>query len=270
MYRRMARPLTRRSPTHRPSAKLWRWLPFVLLIGAIAGSYASGLHNYLSLPAIAEHRAILKDMVAKHLILALGAYALVYVATVALLLPGAVILSILGGFLFGWKVSAPVTILSATLGATIVFETVKISLGGVIAKRAGPFVERLRNGFSRNGFSYLLFLRLVPLFPFFAVNAVAGLVHIRLSTFVLATLTGIIPATLIYSYLGSGFDALLDEEMRRWRDCVAQAGEASCRPEFDVFSLLTPEMIAALVLLALLALVPIAAQRITRRSEQKS
>jgi uncharacterized membrane protein YdjX (TVP38/TMEM64 family) len=228
-------------------------------------AYFTGARDYLSLEAIAEHRAMLKDLVARNLILAVAVYMLVYVAIVALSLPGAALLTILGGFLFGWMLSALLTVVAATLGAMVIFEIVRTSLGAVIAERANRFVERLRSGFEGNALSYLLFLRLVPLFPFFAVNAVAGLLRIRLPTFAIATLIGIIPATLIFSYLGSGLDAVIDEEMRRWHNCVAQAGEASCRHDFNPSSLLTPGLIAALILLALLALVPVVLQKFKSR-----
>ena len=241
-----------------------RWLPLGLLIAAVAAAYVAGVQKYLTFAAIAEHRGFLKELVAGNLLLAIAIYVLVYVATVALSLPGAAILSILGGVLFGWKISAPVTILAATFGATIVFEIVRTSLGAIIAERAGPFVERLRRGFHHDAFSYLLFLRLVPLFPFFAVNAVAGLLQVDRATFALATLIGIIPASLVFAYLGSGFDAAIDEEVRHWHDCVAKAGEGSCRLQFDPASLLTPGIIAALVLLGILALVPVAVRWLKR------
>jgi uncharacterized membrane protein YdjX (TVP38/TMEM64 family) len=256
---------TKHALGNRSSAAMRRWLPLALFLAAILAVYASGLPNYLSFAAIAEHRELLKDFVARNPVLSVAIYMLVYFATVAFSVPGALLLSILGGFLFGWVVSAPATIVAATLGAIVVFKIVGTSLGSAIAERASPFLERLRSGFGRDAFSYLLFLRLVPLFPFFAVNAVAGLLNIPLSTFILATGLGIIPASFIFAYLGSGFDAVIDGEMQRWRDCAAGGGGASCKLEFDPASLLTSQMIAALLLLAALALVPIVIRRFTRK-----
>jgi uncharacterized membrane protein YdjX (TVP38/TMEM64 family) len=260
----MIRP-TKHSLGIRSSASIKRWLPLALLFAAISAAYAAGVQNYLSFAAVAEHRAFLKGFVAGNFTVAVLLYMLVYIAAVALSLPGAGVLSIFGGFLFGWMVSAPLTIVAATLGSIVVFEIVGTSLGAAIAERAGPFIERLRSGFNRDAFSYLLFLRLVPLFPFFAVNAAAGLLNIRLSTFVLATVLGIIPAGFIFAYLGTGLDAVIDEEVRRWRDCVAQSGEGSCRLELDPLSLLTPGMIIALAALAALALVPVVIRKFTRK-----
>ena len=110
-----------------------------------------------------------------------AAFALLYVAVVALSIPAAAAMSLAGGFLFGWMASAPVTVLAATAGAAIVFEIVKTSFGAALAERSGPFLQRLSRGFAENAFSLLLFLRLTPVFPFWAVNAVAGLSRMPLA-----------------------------------------------------------------------------------------
>src|SRR3954451_24843411 len=117
-------------------AALKRWLPLGLLIAAVALAYALGLTRYLTLAAFAENRASIKDLVDHHLVLALGAFALTYIIVVSLSLPGAALLSALGGLLFGWVLGAPVSIIAATIGAIIVFLTVRTSLGALIAERA--------------------------------------------------------------------------------------------------------------------------------------
>lgn len=236
-------------------AHLKRWAPLGLLVLAIGAAYALGLHRYVSLGAIALNRDALKSFVADNLLLALGAYALVYVAAVALSLPGAAFLTVAGGFLFGWSLSVPVTVLAATAGAILVFLAVRTSLGAFLAERAGPFAQKLSQGFARNAFSYLLFLRLVPAFPFFAVNAVAGLARVSLKTFVLATLLGIIPGSFVFSYLGQSFDGLIEAQMQAYRACMA-AGTEGCRVEIDPMALVTPEIVIGLCLLGALALIP--------------
>jgi uncharacterized membrane protein YdjX (TVP38/TMEM64 family) len=170
-----------------PSRRIRRWLPAVALLLLIGAGYALGLHRHLSLTALAENRDALRQWVDGNLALALVTYTLLYIAVVALSIPGAAIMSIAGGFLFGWAVSAPVTVFAAVTGAAAVFQIVKTSLGAALAERAGPFLQRLSRGFAENAFSLLLFLRLTPVFPFWAVNAVAGLSRIPMRTFVIAT-----------------------------------------------------------------------------------
>jgi uncharacterized membrane protein YdjX (TVP38/TMEM64 family) len=242
-----------------PSAfSAWRraW-PVAALLLAFAVVYASGLHNYLTLASVAEHRDGLKAFVAEHLVLAVALYAAIYVGAVALSLPGAAFLTIIGGFLFGWMVSAPVSILAATFGATIVFHVVKTSFGASLARRAGPFVKTLANGFARDAFNYLLFLRLIPVFPFFAVNAVAGLANVRFSTFTLATLIGIIPAGFAFAYLGSGLDSVIDAQERAHTDCVAKNGPDACSFTIDGSALITTELLIAFVVLGAVSLIPV-------------
>ena len=185
-----AQPLSEARP--RP---IRRWLPALALLLLAGLGYALGLHKYLSLTALAQNRDVLCNWVDAHMVLALAAYVLLYVAVVALSLPVAGILSIAGGFLFGWAISAPVTVAAAVTGAAAVFQIVKTSFGAALAERAGPMVQRLSRGFAENAFSLLLFLRLTPVFPFWAVNAVAGLCRIPMRTFIAATALGIIPAS---------------------------------------------------------------------------
>jgi uncharacterized membrane protein YdjX (TVP38/TMEM64 family) len=252
------------SPSATSSHK--RWGPLAGLTVLIALAYAFGLHRYFSFGAIAEHRDALKTFVASNLIGALLVYACIYIAVVALSLPGAALLTILGGFLFGWQVGAITTVVAATIGAIIVFQVVKTSLGAVVAQKAGPLAQKLSEGFTRDAFHYLLFLRLIPAFPFFAVNAVAGLSRIRLRTFILATFIGIIPGTLAFSYLGTGLDSVIDAQLERYRACMAANVQETCMLEFSASALLTREIIIAFVVLGLVALIPVFLKRWKARS----
>jgi uncharacterized membrane protein YdjX (TVP38/TMEM64 family) len=237
------------------------WAPLIILGALIACAYALGLQNFLSLENIAGHRSAVQDYVGNHLILALLIYCVTYIVVVATSLPAASFLSIAGGFVFGWLLSGSVTIIAATIGAVIVFQIVKTSLGAVIAARAGPFVQKLSDGFSKDAFNYLLFLRLVPAFPFFAVNAVAGLTRINLRTFILATLIGIIPGSYAFAWLGRGLDSVIDAQIALHDACVAKDGFNNCPYEFSVSSLVTPQLLAAFCGLGLVALIPVALKK---------
>jgi uncharacterized membrane protein YdjX (TVP38/TMEM64 family) len=243
------------------SARLKRWLPVLALGGALVAFYLAGLQRYLSFESFAAHELQIQDFVARHLILAVLIYMAVYVAVVALSLPGAAVMSITGGFLFGWMLSAPVTVVAATLGAVIVFAAVRTSFGAVLAERAGPTVQKLSRGFAEDAFNYLLFLRLVPAFPFFVVNAVAGLCNVRLGTFVTATVLGIIPGALAFAYLGTGLGSVLAAQRQAYDTCVAARGTANCSMTFDSSALVTRELLLAFALMGVVALIPVLLRR---------
>jgi uncharacterized membrane protein YdjX (TVP38/TMEM64 family) len=244
--------------THTPApSPLRRWLPLIALAGLIAVAYAFGLQKYVSLEAIAQNHAALESFVHDNLVLAVLIYMAIYIGVVALSLPGAGLLSIAGGFIFGWALSGSVTIVAATIGAIIVFQIVKTSVGATIAERAGPFVKKLSAGFANDAFNYLLFLRLVPAFPFFAVNAVAGLVRVNLRTYALATLIGIIPGSYAFAWLGRGLGSIIEAQTATHNACVLAKGAANCPFEISAASLITPQLLIALGALGIVSLIPV-------------
>ncbi len=234
-----------------------RWLPLLVLACLIALAYGFGLRNYFTLETVAQNRAVLEDYVRDHQLLALLIYCVVYIVVVALSLPGAGILSIAGGFVFGWALSGTVTIVAATIGAVIVFQIVKTSLGASIAERAGPFVQKLSAGFQHDAFNYMLFLRLVPAFPFFAVNAVAGLSRMNLRVYTIATFIGIIPGSYAFAWLGRGLGSVIDAQTVAHDMCVAKKGLANCPFEISTASLITPQLLFAFAALGTVSLIPI-------------
>jgi len=242
-------------------SKVRKWLPAALLIVLVGTAYLAGAGHYLTLATIAENRALLKDFTGDHLAGAVLIYMAVYVSVVALSLPGAAVMSIAGGFLFGWRLSVPITVLAATLGSIIVFHIVKTSFGAVLAERAGSAARKLAKEFERDSFSYLLFLRLVPAFPFFIVNAVAGLSRVNLWTFTAATAIGIIPAAFAFAYLGTGLDGIIDAQTRLYNECLVAQRAAGCRMELDVSAVLNREIVIAFIALGFIALIPIAFRR---------
>ncbi len=244
------------------SSRVKRWLPLAVLLILIGLAFAFGLHRYFTLQTIADNREALESFVANNIALALLIYVLVYVVIVVLSLPGAAILSIFGGFIFGWVLGAPTTVIAATIGSTIVFQVVKTSLGAALAERAGPFVQKLSKGFAEDSFNYLLFLRLVPAFPFFAVNTVAGLARVDLRTFVTATFIGIIPGTIAFSFVGSGLDSVIDAQMSLYKACLAQNSADPCKFELTLSSLVTPELLVAFAALGLVAIIPVVLKKL--------
>ncbi|HYI88783.1 MAG TPA: VTT domain-containing protein, partial [Beijerinckiaceae bacterium] len=158
---------------------LTRVLLAVLIVATIA-VVATGTHEELKLENLIARRDDLRAFVAAHEMQALGLYVLVYVGVVALSVPGAVFVTIFGGFLFGWLVGGLAAILSAIVGSIIVFLIASTALGDVLVQRAGPRLRRLADGFREDAFSYLLFLRLTPLFPLWLVNLAPALFGVPL------------------------------------------------------------------------------------------
>jgi uncharacterized membrane protein YdjX (TVP38/TMEM64 family) len=221
-----------------------RWLPLLGLVGVAIAIYATGLHHELSLAGLQQHRAKLQELVAAGPLLAPLAFVAVYAGATALSLPGALFLTLSGGFLFGTWLGGLLSVLGATSGAVVLFLIARSSLGAALRDRAGPWLQRLEAGFRQDAFSYLLVLRLVPLFPFWLVNLVPALLDVPLATFALATFLGIIPGGLVYAGVGSGLGAVLDR------------GE---QPNLGL--ILEPQIVLPLLGLASLALVPVAYRR---------
>jgi uncharacterized membrane protein YdjX (TVP38/TMEM64 family) len=222
------------SPQRLVSAR--RLLPLGLLVAAWIGFMLAGGYRYLTFSALAQNRDWLCGLVQQWGILAALVYIAVYSALVALSIPGAAILTIAGGFLFGTWVGGLCALIGATLGATAIFLAARGGLGG-LAQRAGRFVGKLEAGFRADAFNYLLVLRLVPIFPFWLVNLVPALVGVRLPTYMLATFLGILPGTFVYASLGNGLGSLVEEP--------------------DLAVIFKPSLIVPIVGLALLALVPV-------------
>lgn len=199
-----------------PRSALLRWVPLGLVALGLVLGYAFGLHHYLSPDALKASQANLSAHVEENPFLAAAVYAGVYVAAVALSFPGASFLTAAGGFMFGTAVGTALALTSATAGAVLIFLVARTSLGTTLARKAGPKMQRLRDGFAEEGFSYLLFLRLVPLFPFWLVNLAAALFGMRLVPYIAATAIGIVPGTFVLAYFGHGLETAIDGEGPPW------------------------------------------------------
>jgi uncharacterized membrane protein YdjX (TVP38/TMEM64 family) len=227
------------------AAPAWRrWLPLALLLAALAAVYATGLHRHLSLGTLKSHRDALQGFVAAHPLTAPLAYTLVYAAAVALSVPGGLVLTLAGGFLFGTWLGAGWAVLGATTGAVAVFLIARSAIGSSLRRRAGPWLQKLEAGFRADAFHYLLVLRLIPLLPFWLVNLVPAFLGVPVRTFALATLLGIIPATLVFASVGNGLGAILDRGQ-----------------EPDLGLILEPPVLLPLLGLAVLALLPVIYRR---------
>lgn len=245
-------------PTNGP--RLGRVLPLALIVLIGVTVIAVSWHEHIQPAALLERRSAVDAFVNEHRWAALAAFASLYAVMVALSLPGGVLLTIGGGIVFGGFAGGCAALVGATAGATVIFLVAKSALGGWLIRRAGRRAEQLAAGFCAHAFNYLLFLRLVPVFPFWLVNLVPAVCGVRLATFVTATVLGIIPATFAFAFFGAGLDRALAAQAPAYRACVA-AGGTSCRFDFDPSAAATPQLIAALVVLGALALIPVAVKR---------
>jgi uncharacterized membrane protein YdjX (TVP38/TMEM64 family) len=224
------------TPPRRP--RLARFWPLLLLAALVAVAWASGATRLLSFEALGAHRAALDAWVAARPLLAGGAYVAAYVAVVALSLPGGVVMTLAGGLLFGAWVGTALTVVGATIGACLLFLAARSALAPLVAGRAAGLVDRIRPGLERDGFFYLLTLRLIPVVPFWLANLAPALVGMPFAAYAAATALGIIPGTAVFSGIGAGL-----------ADILAAGGQ----PELGV--IFSPPILLPLLGLAALSLI---------------
>jgi uncharacterized membrane protein YdjX (TVP38/TMEM64 family) len=230
-------------------ARLKHLLPLALLIAGLAALWAFGLRRDLSWASLSHHQAELLATVAARPIEAASAYVAIYAVLVALSVPEGAIATIAGGLLFGTVLGGALAVVGASIGAVVLFLAARYAFADLVAATAAPLMARIRPGIERDGFLYLLALRLVPLFPFWLLNLAAATCGMRLVPFAAATLLGIIPGTLVYAAVGAGLAGVL-------------AGGGT--PDFAV--IFSPRILLPLLALAAFALVPVVWRALKGRS----
>lgn len=190
--------------------QIHRWIPLILLILMLVLFFVLRLDRYVSFAALKAHRTTLLAWTKTHFVAISIVYMLIYVLAVAISIPGAVFLTLAGGFLFGVGWGTLYVVISATLGATFLFLAVRLALNDWFRRKASPWIVKMQDGFNKNAFQYLFILRLIPIFPFWIVNIVPALLRVKTKTFISATLLGIVPGSLVYVMLGNGLGHLFD------------------------------------------------------------
>ncbi len=227
---------------------LRRFLPVAILLLGLVLFLLLGLGRHFSFEALSRNHADLTAWVAANGGLAALLFVLAYATAIAFSLPIGMLVTPLAGYLFGPWLGAFLAIVGATLGAIAVFLAARTAFYDLFHARAGAALARFEQGFRRDSFSYLLFLRLVPLFPFWLVNIVPALLGMRLDRFALGTVIGIVPGCIVYSSVGAGFGLLIDR------------GE---RPDLGV--IFQTRILLPLLGLAVLSLVPVIYARLKAR-----
>jgi len=217
----------------------------ILLIGLllIALFFYFDLKQYLTLASLKANHQLLLTVYAEHALLMVAAFMAIYIIQTALALPGAVILSLSAGAIFGPLMGTIYAVSAASVGATLSFLVTRYLLRDSVVNRFGSKLESINQELETRGLNYLLFLRLVPVFPFFLINLAAGLTRLPLRTYILGTFIGIIPGGFVYVNAGASL--------------------ASINRLSDIAS---PRVLGSFALLGLFALVPVIYTKLRTRS----
>lgn len=222
----------------------------MLLIAVVAGFFGLGLNQYLSFEALRDNRVELLQWSQANQLQAITGFILIYAVVVALSLPGATWMTLAGGFIFGTVQATLYVVSAATLGALLIFILARYCLADFFRAKAGRAAEKMEQGFKSNALSYLLFLRLVPLFPFWLVNLVPAFLGVPMRTFIIGTFFGIIPGTAVFCSVGNGLGAVFD---------------TGGMPDLKI--IFQPDILGPILALAVLSLVPIVYKRIKGKSK---
>ena len=212
------------------------------IVGALGAFFALGGPRWLTLETLKANRQALLAFKDRNYAAVLVSAAVVYALATALSFPGGVLMSLAVGFLFGRWVGTAVVVVAASLGATAAFLSARYLFADAVRRRMGPRLTRLAAGFHRDAFNYMLFVRLVPVFPFWLMNLVPAFTPVSVRTFFLGTALGILPGSFVFVNVG--------ESLGR----IESTGE-----------LVSVEVLGSLALLGVLALVPILWKKMRKR-----
>ncbi|KQT84324.1 VTT domain-containing protein [Methylobacterium sp. Leaf466] len=245
-----------------------RWLPFALLVAASVGVLVSGASRFVDLDQLLASRAWLSAAVAENPARAMATAWLVYVGCVVVSVPASLFLTMICGFLFGMTAGACLAVAAASTGAAIVFSIGRWAAADLLARRAGPRLAALADGFRRDAFGYVVVLRLLPVFPFWLTNLAPAAFGVRLSTFVLATVVGLTPGAFVYAAAGAAIEDIVATHEAARAACLAASG-LDCDATLSFGAFATPKTVAGLVALAALALGSVALKRWFDRRQRR-
>lgn len=219
--------------------KTIRFIPILLIIVLLIVAFKCNVSSYLNFKTLKVHHLELINYVNEHFITAMLVFSSAYIILVVTSFPGATFFSLLSGFLFGSTLGTVLVVIAATIGATLLFLAVRLALGDIIRNRFGYRVQFMEKNLEQNAFFYLLSLRLMPIMPFWLINLVAGIFNIKFRDFIITTFLGIIPGAFVYVNIGSSLTTIF-----------------GMNDDFKVSSLVNPNILIALMLLALLSIIP--------------
>lgn len=184
------------------------WWLLILLVVLAGLFFAFDLERFLSFESLKSSRDELQQAYQARPLKTIGLYVAIYIVIASLSLPGATVMTLAGGAIFGLWVGIPAAVISASIGATVAFWTARYLFRDSVRQRFGDRMAAINAGIERDGAFYLFTLRLVPIFPFFVINLLMGLTAIRAGTFFWVSLLGMLPATTIYVNAGTQLGGL--------------------------------------------------------------
>ena len=214
----------------------------VLILLAIGGFVFFDLGSYLELESLKQNREALLGYYENHSFLTILLFSLAYIVSVFLSLPIATLLTLLGGFLFGSILGTLIVVVSATIGAALIFLAARYLFADWFYSKVPEKYKKLDKEFEENGFNHLLFFRLLPIFPFFALNIIPAFTKMSTRDYTLATLIGIIPGSFVYVYAGRELGMLE-----------------------SISDIASPSVLLAFALLGVLSLIPMVYKKIKAR-----
>jgi len=241
--------MTEKQNNPAPKKKKAHLLVLVIIAAGFVAFFTLGGADYLSFETLRDNRQAILDWTQGHYVLAILAFIVAYHIAVMFSLPGAVWLTLTGGFLFGTVEATVYVVIGATAGAVGIFLLARYAFYDFFHAKAGKSLQRMEKGFQDDALSYMLVLRLVPLFPFWLVNLVPALLGVKLRTYAIGTFFGIIPGAFVYASVGSGLGAVFDE------------GKTP-----DLGIIFSPEILTPIIGLAALALIPVLYKKFKNRS----
>lgn len=186
-----------------------RYVPLILVLILLLSFILFDGYQLFNMREMQLHGDNISMFVAEHWILAPIFYFFIYIAFVCISAPGAFILTLIGGFLFGPVVGGALATIAGTLGALSLYEIMHRALGKDVGVRLLPFADEIKNGFNDHGFFYMVILRVAPIFPFWVTNLVPALLGISRRVNLLTTFFGIAPACFVYAGTGAASSSLL-------------------------------------------------------------
>jgi len=238
------------NPKSQTGLPIRRILPLaIILCVAVIGFFTLG--DYLSFETLRQNRDLLLTFRDQNFVLCVVGFMAIYITIVAFSLPGAAIASLTGGFLFGLAPGTLVNIVSATIGAGMIFAAARYGLGEALSRRmnaSAGMVHKFGEGLKHNELSFLFLMRLVPAVPFFAANLIPALLGVSPTRFLFTTFFGIIPGAIVYTWVGVGLSD------------VFSRGES---PNLGV--IFSPQILIPILGLSALAAVPIFLKQLNKK-----
>lgn len=229
--------------------KFTRAIPLIIIAGVIIFAIKLNILHYLSFAALQEYHQQLAHYVENNFAISIVVFCLFYIVVVATSIPGALFVSLLGGFLFGTLLGTLLVVSSATIGATLLVIAVQLAFGESVAAKIGSKVKFMETNLQQNAFFYLLSLRFLPVVPFWLVNLAAGIFNIKLRDFMLATFIGIIPGTFVYVNIGASLTSVFAQNSTK----------------FKLSGLVSPQILIALTLLGVISFIPAIIKSLKKR-----